>query len=113
MFSFADALAARRGSQNTKSLLFELNAGNHAHKTRLASALALQAIERDGRIPVVNFSKLSSADGQNDNGWDQGLLFSTRQRFGFKPPGYLTQILLAISPQNSSTAWSSLRMTWT
>jgi alpha-L-arabinofuranosidase len=32
-------------------------------------------------------------DGQNDNGWDQGLLFLNPSQVWLQPPGYVTQML--------------------
>ena len=93
MFSFADALGVLAAGAKQKVVVFELNAGNHAHKRALASALALQAIERDGRIPVVTSANCLQPDGQNDNGWDQGLLFLNPSKVWLQPPGFLTQIL--------------------
>ena len=60
---------------------------------RLANALATNAIERDGRLPIVTSANGLQPDGQNDNGWDQGLLFLNPSQVWLQPPGYVTQML--------------------
>src|SRR5205807_8852028 len=51
-FSLADALEKLADGAKFKVAVFELNANNHSMKRALANALAIQAIERDGRIAV-------------------------------------------------------------
>ncbi len=92
MFSFADALDKLAAGAKHKVAGFEFNAGNHTHKRALANALALGAIERDGRIAVVTSANCLQPDGQNDNGWDQGLLFLNPAQVWLQPPGYVTQM---------------------
>jgi hypothetical protein len=55
-------------------VVFELNANNHSQRRALANALAINAIERDGRLPITTSANCLQPDGQNDNGWDQGFL---------------------------------------
>ncbi len=93
MLSFTDALDKIADGARHKVVVFELNAGNHAMKRALANALALQAIARDGRIPVVTSANCLQPDGQNDNGWNQGLLFLNPSQVWLQPPGYVTQML--------------------
>ena len=92
MFSFADALAKIADGAKHKVVVFEFNSGNHAQKRALANALAINAIERDGRIPIVTSANGLQPDGQNDNGWDQGLLFLNPSKVWLQPPGYVTQM---------------------
>jgi hypothetical protein len=93
MFSFTDALAKIAGGARHKVVVFELNAGNHAQKRALANALAINAIQRDGRLPIVTSANGLQPDGQNDNDWDQGLLFLNPSHVWLQPPGYVTQML--------------------
>ncbi len=93
MFSFADALGKIADGARHKVVVFEFNAGNHAQKRALANALAINAIERDGRIPIVTSANCLQPDGQNDNGWNQGLLFLNPSQVWLQPPGYVTQML--------------------
>jgi alpha-L-arabinofuranosidase len=93
MFSFADALDKIADGARHRVVVFELNAGNHAQKRALANAQAILAIERDGRIPITTSANGLQPDGQNDNDWDQGLLFLNPSRVWLQPPGYVTQML--------------------
>ena len=92
MFSFIDALDKIAEGAKHKVVVFELNAGNHAQKRALANALALNAIERDGRLPIVTSANGLQPDGQNDNDWNQGLLFLNPSQVWLQPPGYVTQM---------------------
>jgi hypothetical protein len=92
MFSFRDALAKIAGGAKHQVVMFELNAGNHSQRRALANALAIQAIERDGRIPIVTSANCLQPDGQNDNGWNQGLLFLNPFQVWLQPPGYVTKL---------------------
>ena len=92
MFSVIDALDRIAEGARFKVAVFELNAGNHAQGRALANALAINAAERDGRLPVVTSANCLQPDGQNDNGWDQGLLFLDPSHVWIQPPGYVTQM---------------------
>lgn len=93
MFSFTDALTKLAGGAKHKVAVFEFNSGNHAQKRALANALALNAVERDGRIPIVTSANGLQPDGQNDNDWDQGLLFLNPSKVWLQPPGYVTRMI--------------------
>ena len=93
MLSFADALARIADGARHRVVVFEFNAGNHAIRRALANALAIQAIERDGRIPIATSANCLQPDGQNDNDWNQGLLFLNPSQVWLQPPGYVTQML--------------------
>ena len=92
MFSFRDALDEIANGAPHKVVVFEFNAGNHTQRRALANALAIQAIERDGRIPIATSANCLQPDGQNDNGWDQGLLFLNPSQVWLQPPGYVTRM---------------------
>lgn len=93
MFSFVDALARIAEGARHKVVVFEFNAGNHSQRRALANALAIHAIQRDARIPIATSANCLQPDGQNDNGWDQGLLFLNPAQVWLQPPGYVTQML--------------------
>jgi alpha-L-arabinofuranosidase len=95
MFSFMDALEKIADGARHKVVVFEYNSGNHAIKRALANALATNAIERDGRLPIVTSANGLQPDKQNDNGWDQGLLFLNPSKVWLQPPGYMTQLYSA------------------
>jgi hypothetical protein len=92
MFSFRDALAKIADGARHQVVVFEFNAGNHSQKRALANALAIQAIERDGRIPIATSANCLQPNGQNDNDWNQGLLFLNPSQVWLQPPGYVTQM---------------------
>ena len=93
MFSFLDALAKVADGARHQVVVFEFNAGNHSQRRALANALAIQAIERDGRIPIATSANCLQPDGQNDNDWDQGLLFLNPSQVWLQPPGYVTRMI--------------------
>ena len=93
MFSYDDALGEIANGAKYKVVVFELNANNHSQRRALANALAISAVERDGRIPVVTSANCLQPDGENDNGWDQGLLFLNPSQVWLQPPGYVTKMI--------------------
>lgn len=92
MFSYDDAMRQIADGADYRVLVFELNAGNHSQRRALANALALNAAARDGRLPIVTSANCLQPDDQNDNGWDQGLLFLNPSQVWLQPPGYVTQM---------------------
>jgi alpha-L-arabinofuranosidase len=90
--SYVDALAKVADGAKHRVVVFELNAGNHAMRRALANAVALNTIERDARIPIVTSANCLQPDHQNDNDWDQGLLFLNPAQIWLQPPGYVTQM---------------------
>ncbi len=92
MFSYDDALRQIADGADYKVVVFELNA-NHPNQGRaLGNALAINAAERDGRLPMVTSANCLQPDGENDNGWDQGLLFLNPSQVWLQPPGYVTRM---------------------
>lgn len=91
-FSFIDALARIADGARHKVVVLEFNAGNHSLRRALANALAINAIERDGRIPFALSANCLQPDGQNDNGWNQGLLFLNPSAVWLQPPGHVTRM---------------------
>ena len=90
--SFIDALEKVANGARHKVVVFEYNANNHAVRRALGNALATNMIERDGRLPIVTSANCLQPDGQNDNGWNQGLLFLNPASVWLQPPGYLLQM---------------------
>ncbi len=113
-FSFIDALDKIADGAKHKVVVFELNANNHSQRRALANALALNAIARDGRLPLTSSANCLQADGQNDNGWDQGLLFLNPSQLWLQPPGYVTRMIsrnyepLAVQADVQNSAGSNL-----
>jgi hypothetical protein len=91
--SYVEALERVAAGAKHKVAIFELNSGNHALKRALGNAVALNALARLGeRIAVVCSANGLQVDGQNDNGWDQGLLFMNPRTVWPQPPYFVTQL---------------------
>lgn len=91
--SFRNALEKIANGATFHVAVFELNANNHSQRRALANAIAIQTLERDGKFPVVTSANGLQPDGQNDNGWDQGLLFLNPEKVWLQPPGYVDQMI--------------------
>jgi hypothetical protein len=91
-FSFIDALQKLAEGARHRVVIFEFNANNHSLRRALANATAINRVERDGRIPIATSANCLQPDKQNDNGWDQGLLFLSPSQVWLQPPGYVTQM---------------------
>lgn len=91
--SYVDAIERLADGAKHRVVVFELNANNHGQRRALANAAAIGRAERDGRIPVILSANGLQPDGQNDNGWDQGLLFLNPEKVWLQPPGYVTRMM--------------------
>jgi alpha-L-arabinofuranosidase len=47
---------------------------------------------RDDRMPIITSANGLQPDGQNDNGWDQGLLFLNPSQVWLQSAGYVTKM---------------------
>jgi Domain of Unknown Function (DUF1080)/Alpha-L-arabinofuranosidase C-terminal domain len=92
-FSYVDALDKLAEGTKHRVVIFEYNAGNHSLRRALANAAATIWVERDGRLPIVTSANCLQPDGQNDNDWNQGLLFLNQSNVWLQPPGYVTQMI--------------------
>jgi alpha-L-arabinofuranosidase len=90
--SFVDALEKIADGAKHRVVVYELNSNNHEMRRGVANALAINALARDGRIPFISSANALQPDGQNDNGWNQGLLFLNQSQVWLQPPGYVTQM---------------------
>ena len=72
--------------------VFELNANIHNQQRALANAYAINQLSRDGDFEVVSSANALQVDGQNDNGWDQGLVFLNQSAVWRQPPSYVEQM---------------------
>ena len=74
--------------------VFEENAGNHAMRRALGHAHAINELERSGPlVPVVCAANCLQPYRQNDNGWNQGMLFLSPSQVWGQPPYYVTQMV--------------------
>ena len=74
--------------------VFEENSGNHLWRRGLAHARTVNRLERFGeKVPIVCAANCLQPDGQNDNGWDQGLVFLSPSAVWSQPSAYVTQMI--------------------
>ncbi|MBU6400877.1 MAG: hypothetical protein KGS61_11205 [Verrucomicrobia bacterium] len=91
--SFAAALGMIAPGASYKVVVFEFNAGHHDQGRALGNARAINELERIGpRVALACSANCLQPDGQNDNGWDQGLLFFNPTMVWAQPPYYVTQM---------------------
>ena len=90
--TYIDAIDKLASGAKHQVVIFELNANNHFQRRALANAQVLLRIEQDGRVPFVSSANGLQVDKQNDNGWDQGLLFLNPTQVWLQPPGYALQM---------------------
>ena len=91
--SYIDQLGKIAPGAKYKVVFFEYNSGNHAMRRALSNALATNQAERIGDLmPIACAANCLQPDGQNDNGWDQGLLFLNPSKTWLQPPGYLIRM---------------------
>jgi alpha-L-arabinofuranosidase len=92
--SFDRALAKLVPGANYKLCVLEENATNHAVRRAVAHAETINALMRMGdRVRVVCAANALQPYRQNDNGWDQGLLFLSPSRVWGQPPYYVTRMM--------------------
>jgi alpha-L-arabinofuranosidase len=91
---FGAALKKLCPDADFKVCVFEENSGNHALRRGLAHAHAINELERSGDlVPIVCAANCLQPHRQNDNGWDQGLLFLTPDLVWGQPSYYVTQMV--------------------
>lgn len=92
--SFIEQLGRLSPGARYKVAVFEFNAGNHAMKRALANACAINQLERLGdRLAIACSANCLQPYKQNDNGWNQGLLFLCPSQVWAQPPYYVTQMV--------------------
>ena len=92
--TFVEALEKIADGAKHKVVIFELNSGNHAQRRALANAIAIGALQQLGdRLPIICSANGLQPDGQNDNGWNQGLLFLNPSQVWLQPPGHVCRMI--------------------
>lgn len=92
--SFIEQLAKVSPGAKYKVAVFEFNANNHAMKRALANACAINQLERIGEpIAAACSANCLQPYNQNDNGWNQGLLFLSPSQVWPQPPYFVTQMV--------------------
>jgi hypothetical protein len=98
--TYVQALDQVANGASHRVVVFELNANIHTQARAVGNALAINAISRiSDQLPVVTSANCLQPDQENDNGWNQGLLFLNPSQVWLQPPGYVTQMFsLAYQP---------------
>ena len=92
--SLYNALKSICPESKVKIAVFELNAWVHEFRRVLGNAVAIMTGEDMGDVfPIVCSANALQVDGQNDNGWDQGLVFMDSEKAWLQPPAYTTQMM--------------------
>lgn len=92
--SYAEALRkiAPEGAR-FKVVVFELNADTHDLTRALANAYVIVALQSRSYIDLVSSANAFQVDGQNDNGWNQGLIFMDQAKVWPQPPFFVHQMI--------------------
>ena len=92
--SFDAALARLSPGANYRLCVLEENATNHAVRRAVAHGETVNGLMRMGdRVRIVCAANALQPDGQNDDGWDQGLLFLNPSKAWLQPPGFVTRMI--------------------
>ncbi|MCX6925779.1 MAG: hypothetical protein NT154_21605 [Verrucomicrobia bacterium] len=92
--SFIEQLGRLSSGARYKVVVFEFNAGNHAMKRALANACAINQLQRLGdRVAIACSANCLQPYKQNDNNWNQGLLFLSPSQVWAQPPYYVAQMV--------------------
>lgn len=92
--TFSSALEKMSTGADFRVIVFELNANNNLHRRGIANALAINSLERGEQpFPIICSANCLQVDDQNDNGWDQGLLFLNSTSVWAQSPGYVMQMI--------------------
>ncbi len=94
--SYYQLLKAMAPDVDARLPVFELNANSHGFSRSMGTALATLLMAQHPEIfPIVCSANCLQVDGQNDNGWDQGLVFLNPSQAWFAPAAYMVQLLSA------------------
>jgi hypothetical protein len=91
--SFIDALGKICPGAKYKVVIFEYNADVHHLGRALGNARATNELIRLGSVPIACSANCLQPDKQNENGWNQGLLFLDPSRVWPQPPYFVTQMV--------------------
>ncbi len=107
MRSFITALEGFGTGADFKVCVFEENANNHHMRRALGHAHAINEIQRmEHEVPILCAANCLQPDRQNDNGWDQGLLFLTQSQVWGQPSYYVTQMASKAYQPLSVESWA-------
>jgi len=93
--SFYDALVKLCPGAKTGLCVFELNANAHHFERALCNAFAISFAERHSDvIRIMCSANALQVQGQNDNGWNQGLIFMDNSSTWYQAPAYIDRMYL-------------------
>ncbi|MBQ7365267.1 MAG: hypothetical protein IJW46_06685, partial [Clostridia bacterium] len=91
--SFYEALKTVSPNADTALCVLELNANNHDFERALCNAMAISNAERiSDIIRIVCSANALQVDKQNDNGWNQGLIFMDNSGAWYQAPAYIDRM---------------------
>lgn len=93
-FSLYNALKKICPRSDPKLCVLELNANAHTLERALCNAFAINATVKASDIfPIVCSANCLQVQGQNDNGWDQGLVFMDSDEVWLQPPALAAKLM--------------------
>jgi alpha-L-arabinofuranosidase len=93
-FSLYDALKSICPESDPKLCIFELNANSHTIERALCNAFAINAtIKASDIFPIVCSANCLQVQDQNDNGWNQGLVFMDSDEVWLQPPALAAELI--------------------
>ncbi len=95
-FSLYDALKMISPKSDPKLCVFELNANSHHVERALCNAFAINAAKTADIFPIVCSANCLQVQGQNDNGWNQGLVFMDSDEVWLQPPALVAKLLSTV-----------------
>lgn len=91
--SFYNALKKMVPDADTGLCVLELNAMTHDFERALCNAMAISNAERvSDIIKIMCSANALQVDKQNDNGWDQGLIFMDNTGAWYQSPAYVDRM---------------------
>ena len=91
--SFYDALKSLVPDADMELCVLELNANNHDLERALCNAIAISNAERlSNIIQIMCSANALQVDKQNDNGWNQGLIFMDNSGAWYQAPAYVDRL---------------------
>ncbi len=93
-FSLYDALKTICPQSDPKLCVFELNANSHTVERALCNAYAINAaIKASDIFPIICSANCLQVQDQNDNGWNQGLVFMDSDEVWLQPPALAAKLI--------------------
>ncbi len=109
--SFYNALKKMVPNADTGLCVLELNAMTHDFERALCNAMAISNAERvSDIIKIMCSANALQVDKQNDNGWDQGLIFMDNTGAWYQSPAYVDRLFYDCRLSNLASYTSDSRV---